>query len=76
MVPCLACWLFGIVAFGQIWVGLVGFVFVHPYVFIAVVGYGCLFTVLGIGKYYLMSKAEFKAAMRATLPNANSEGDG
>lgn len=68
-------WFLAIVAFGLTWVGLVGFVFVHPYVFIAVTGYGGLFTVLGSSRYYLMSKEEFEAEMGSALQNANLEGD-
>lgn len=60
-------WLFGLVSFGLIWLGMAGFAFVHPYVFIAVIVYGCVFAVLGIGKTFLLTKEEFEAEMGDVL---------
>ena len=60
-------WLFGIVAFGLIWVGLVGFVFVHPYVFVAVVTYASVVTVLSVGKFFVLTEEEFEAEMGGVL---------
>ncbi|WP_232700835.1 hypothetical protein [Halobacterium wangiae] len=56
-------WLMGIVSFGLIWVGLSGFLFIHPYVFISVIVYGSLFTVLGVGKYFMLTEEEFNEEM-------------